>query len=107
LATASSTTKTSRSVSRSVVRGDKLFNGTWGYDGAFMYSQIEQIAKAQSVSGPRFERILNANDSLFNPASQDFIGQTIPYRYTRGADRRARSRIVSFLFNRLCFSFAG
>src|SRR5207247_176778 len=24
------------------VKGDKLFNGRWGYDGAFMYSQIQQ-----------------------------------------------------------------
>src|SRR5713101_7879656 len=35
------------------VKGDKLFNGTWGYDAAFMYSQIEQIARFQSVNGPR------------------------------------------------------
>src|SRR5881409_1247809 len=61
------------------VKGDKLFNGTWGYDGAFMYSQVQQIAKLHSVNAPRFERILNANDSLFNPTSSDFIGQTIPY----------------------------
>src|SRR5438034_1444240 len=27
------------------VKGDKLFNGTWGYDGALMYSQVQQIAK--------------------------------------------------------------
>src|SRR5437773_3252653 len=61
------------------VKGDKLFNGTWGYDAAFMYSQIEQIARFQSVNVLRFERILNANDSLFNPTSADFIGQTTPY----------------------------
>jgi iron complex outermembrane receptor protein len=61
------------------VKGDKLFNGTWGYDAAFMYSQIEQIARFQSVNVLRFERILNANDSLFNPTSGDFIGQTTPY----------------------------
>ena len=61
------------------VKGDKLFNGTWGYDGAFMYSQFMQIERIQDVNGPRFERILNANDSLFNPASADFIGQTTPY----------------------------
>jgi len=60
-------------------RGDKLFNGTWGYDGAFRYSQIQQIFRTQNVNGPRFERIMNANDSLFNPASADFIGQTTPY----------------------------
>src|SRR5207249_7724288 len=61
------------------VKGDKLFNGTWGYDGGFMYSQEVQYSKFQGVDGPRFERILNANDSLFNPTSTDFIGQTIPY----------------------------
>jgi len=61
------------------IKGDKLFDGSWGYDGAFRYSQILSIFRIQDVNGPRFERILNANDSLFNPASSDFIGQTIPY----------------------------
>jgi iron complex outermembrane recepter protein len=61
------------------VKGDKLFNGTWGYDGAFMYSQFQQIQQIQDVNGPRFEQILNANDALFNPASASFIGQTTPY----------------------------
>src|SRR5437773_5458969 len=61
------------------VKGDKLFNGTWGYDGGFMYSQEVQYSKFQGVNAPRYERILNANDSLFNPSSSDFIGQTIPY----------------------------
>ncbi|HYK23446.1 MAG TPA: TonB-dependent receptor plug domain-containing protein, partial [Candidatus Acidoferrum sp.] len=61
------------------VKGDKLFGGNWGYDSAFVYSQIQQISQIQSVNGPRFERILNANDSLFNPVSSDYIGQTTPY----------------------------
>ncbi|PYK64298.1 MAG: hypothetical protein DME50_14295, partial [Verrucomicrobia bacterium] len=61
------------------VKGDKLFNGTWGYDGGFMYSQEVQYSKFQGVNAQRYERILNANDSLFNPSSSDFIGQTIPY----------------------------
>jgi hypothetical protein len=61
------------------VKGDKLFNGTWGYDGAFMYSQIEQISRFHSVNGLRFARILNANDPLFDPNSAIFIGQTVPY----------------------------
>jgi iron complex outermembrane receptor protein len=60
-------------------KGDKLFDGNWGYDSAFVYSQIEQISQIQDVNGPRFERILNANDSLFNPLSGDYIGQTTPY----------------------------
>jgi iron complex outermembrane receptor protein len=61
------------------VKGDKLFDGSWGYDAGFRYSQILNISQARDVNGPRFERILNANDSLFNPASSDYIGQTIPY----------------------------
>src|SRR6266498_2036591 len=61
------------------VKGDKLFNGTWGYDGAFMYSQIQNIAKAQLVSAPRFEQIMNAADPIFDPTSSVFIGQTVPY----------------------------
>jgi iron complex outermembrane receptor protein len=61
------------------IKGDKLFDGSWGYDGAFRYSQILSTAQIRDVNGPRFERILNANDSLFNPSSSDFIGQTIPY----------------------------
>src|SRR5213592_644850 len=61
------------------VKGDKLFNGTWGYDAGFMYSQIEQISSFQGVNGPRYEQILNGNDPLFNPTSATFIGQTTPY----------------------------
>jgi iron complex outermembrane receptor protein len=61
------------------VKGNKLFNGSWGYDGAFRYSQILNISQVQDVSVSRFERILNANDSLFNPTKPDFIGTTIPY----------------------------
>src|SRR6202007_1504350 len=61
------------------LKGDKLFDGSWGYDGAFRYSQILNINQIRDVNGPRFERILNANDTLFNPASSDFIGQTTPY----------------------------
>jgi iron complex outermembrane receptor protein len=61
------------------IKGDKLFDGNWGYDGAFRYSQITSIAQIQDVNGQRFSRILNGNDTLFNPASSDFIGQTIPY----------------------------
>src|SRR5712692_10320741 len=61
------------------VKGDKLFDGTWGYDGAFMYSQIEQIAQFQNVSSTRLEQILNGADPLFNPTSASFIGQTAPF----------------------------
>jgi iron complex outermembrane recepter protein len=61
------------------VQGDKLFNGSWGYDGAFRYSQIRNISQIQNVSVSRFNRIVNAADSIFNPALPDYIGQTTPY----------------------------
>jgi iron complex outermembrane recepter protein len=61
------------------IKGDKLFDGSWGYDAGFRYSQILNIFRIQDVNGPRFEHILNANESLFNPSSSDFIGQTTPY----------------------------
>ena len=61
------------------VKGDKLFNGSWGYDGAFRYSQIQDTSELRNVSVSRFNRILNAADSIFNPTKPDFIGTTIPY----------------------------
>jgi len=61
------------------IKGDKLFDGSWGYDGAFRYSQILNISRTQDVNGPRYERILNGADTLFDPVSSDFIGQSTPY----------------------------
>ena len=61
------------------VKGDKVFGSNWGYDGAFRYSQIYTIAQIQTASASRFNRIMNANDSIFDPNSADFIGTTIPY----------------------------
>ena len=61
------------------LKGDKLFDGSWGYDSGFRYSQIKNIADDTHVSGSRFDRILNAADPIFNPTSSQFIGTTIPY----------------------------
>jgi iron complex outermembrane recepter protein len=61
------------------VRGDKVFGTNWGYDGAFRYSQIYTIAQIQTASASRFNRIMNANDSIHIPGSADFIGTTVPY----------------------------
>src|SRR5439155_25840195 len=55
------------------------FNGIRGYDEAFTYGQIVQFARFRSVNVSRFGRILNANVSLFDPTSGNFIGQTVPY----------------------------
>ena len=59
--------------------GDKLFDGHWGYDTTFRYSQIESDLVNRAVSISRFQRTLNAADPIFDPASPQFIGTTIPY----------------------------
>ena len=51
------------------LKGDKLFDGSWGYAAFFRYSQIKNTATGNSVSSSRFDRILNAADPIFNPAS--------------------------------------
>ena len=61
------------------VKGDKLFDGTWGYDAGFRYSQIKNTLLSQTVSATNYNRILNANDPIFDPTSSEFIGTTIPY----------------------------
>src|SRR6266487_1075427 len=61
------------------VKGDKLFDGSWGYDAAFRYSQILNISRTQDVNVVRFNQIMNANDAIFDPNSSVFIGTTIPY----------------------------
>src|SRR5437667_8857795 len=49
------------------IKGDKLFNGNWGYDAAYRYSQLKNVQTGQQVSISRFNRILNANDAIFQP----------------------------------------
>ncbi|PYI56095.1 MAG: hypothetical protein DMC62_02510 [Verrucomicrobia bacterium] len=46
------------------VKGDKLFNGTWGYDAGFMYSQIQQISQ---ISGRQWSA-LRAHSERGRPA---------------------------------------
>jgi outer membrane receptor protein involved in Fe transport len=60
-------------------RGDKLFNGTWGYDTAFRYSQIKNTTTGTQVSISRFNRILNQADPIFNPNSPEYIGTTVAF----------------------------
>ena len=61
------------------IRGDNLFNGSWGYDGAFRYSQIMNLSRFTGVSGSRFNRIMNAADPIYDPTSAQYIGTTIPF----------------------------
>ena len=60
-------------------RGDKLFNGTWGYDAGFRYSQIKNTTTGQQVSISRFNRIMNQADPIFNPTSPEYIGTTTAF----------------------------
>jgi iron complex outermembrane recepter protein len=61
------------------VKGDRLLDGNWGYDAGLRYSEIENDRSRQQVSASRFNRILNAADPIFDPASDQFIGTTTPY----------------------------
>ena len=61
------------------IKGDKLFDGSWGYDTGFRYSQLKNIQTGQQVSISRFNRILNAADPIFDPNSSEFIGTTTPF----------------------------
>ena len=61
------------------VKGDKLFDGNWGYDAGFRYSEIENVSTQTQVSTSRFNRVLNAADPIFDPESDQFIGTTTPF----------------------------
>ena len=61
------------------IRGDKLFDGTWGYDAAFRYSQIKNTTTGTQVSTALFDRIVNQADPIFNPASSQYIGTTVAF----------------------------
>src|SRR5467141_7980 len=49
------------------LKGDKLFDGSWGYDAAFRYSQLKNTVTGTQVSASRFNRILNQADPTFQP----------------------------------------
>jgi len=61
------------------IRGDKLFDGNWGYDAAFRYSQLKNTVTGTQVSASRFNRILNQADPIFDPTSSQFIGTTVAF----------------------------
>lgn len=61
------------------LKGDKLFDGHRSYDASFRYSEVDNTSGGTFVSAARFDRALNAADPIFNPASQQYIGTTIPY----------------------------
>src|SRR6266511_1083300 len=61
------------------IKGDKLFDGSWGYDAGFRYSQIKNVQTGTQVSASRFNRILNQADPIFDPTSPQFIGTTTAF----------------------------
>ncbi len=61
------------------VKGDKLFDGTWGYDAGFRYSQVKNVQEGTQVSISRFNRILNQADPIFDPNSSEYIGTTVAF----------------------------
>src|SRR6185437_8597728 len=62
---------------------------------------IYTIDQIQTASASRLNRILNANDSIFDPNSRDIIGTTIPYNpFTSFREPTVASNIPSILFAR-------
>src|SRR6266496_3523916 len=61
------------------IKGDKLFDGTWGYDAGFRYSQLKNTVTGTQVSASRFNRILNQADPIFDPTSPQFLGTTTAF----------------------------
>ena len=72
-------TKTDAFFSTIGLKGDKLFDGNWGYNASIRYSQIKNTATGNRVSSSRFNRIMNAADPIFDPTSTQYIGTTVPY----------------------------
>lgn len=60
-------------------KGDKLFDGTWGYDTGFRYSQVKTTTTGDQVSASNFNRILNQADPIFTPGSSQYIGTTTAF----------------------------
>jgi iron complex outermembrane receptor protein len=60
------------------LRADNLA-GKFNLDAGFRYSEISYTGNDTLVSTSRFNRVLNANDPIFDPASSQYIGTTQPY----------------------------
>ena len=51
----------------------------WTLNAQMRYSTIENAGNYRLINTSRMLRSLNANDPIFNPASPEYIGTTIPY----------------------------
>lgn len=55
------------------------FIDDWSLDMGLRYSRIDTASNDSLVSISRLNRLMDANDSIFQPGSSDYIGTTIPY----------------------------
>ena len=60
------------------IRADNIA-GKFNLDAGFRYSEINYYGNDTLVSASRFNRVLNAADPIFDPASSQYIGTTVPY----------------------------
>jgi len=60
------------------VKGDRSI-GSWNWDLAFYYSQLQAVSRDSLVSISKFNRVANANDPWFDPSSDVYVGTTVPY----------------------------
>ena len=49
------------------LQGDKLFDGTWGYDMGFRYNNLQAVSGSSQTSSTLFNRVNNQNDPVFKP----------------------------------------
>ena len=61
------------------VRVEAINDSDWDFEAAARYSRIERVQVTQQLSISAFNRILNANDPIFDPDSPEYIGTTIPF----------------------------
>jgi outer membrane receptor protein involved in Fe transport len=60
------------------IKGENIA-GKWNFDSGYTHSSIRDTSLNTLVSSSRFNRLMNANDSFFQPGSADYLGTTQPY----------------------------
>ncbi len=60
------------------IKGENIA-GKWNFDAGYTHSSIRDTSRNTLVSASRFNRLLNAADSFFQPGSADYLGTTSPY----------------------------
>jgi hypothetical protein len=56
--------------------GDKLFDGTWGYDAGFRYSNVKETSSSSQTSTSRFNQIVNQADPVFRQVA--YLRESLP-----------------------------